>query len=240
MLGNPFVHAYLQSDWFGKGIFFGLFFLSLVSWVILIHKSWILFQVTRLSSEFLSLFSEKEPLTLQFTRKITGSFLETPHPFFEVYKSFKTKSLGMIRKNHTLSSGSVRFSSRDLDLLESDLVVATGLQMKRLEKYLFILPTIAALGPFVGLLGTVWGILISFSHMQGGGSEGMLVGLSLALATTVLGLVVAIPALVGHSFLKNALKEQRGEMEGFSHLLLSSLELHYQTDGYATKTVPVS
>ena len=228
-MGNPFIHAYLQSDWFGKGIFFGLFALSGISWTLLIHKGWILFQVDSLSKEFSSLLSEKEPLSLQFSRPV-----KTPHPFFEIYKSFKIRALSIIGRSHTF------FSSQDLDLLESELYIATGAQMKKLEKHIFILSTIAALGPFVGLLGTVWGIVVSFSHMQGHGNEGMLTGLSLALSTTALGLVVAIPALIGHSYLKNAMREQRRDMEEFSHKLLSSVELYYRQGDHAAKTDPLS
>lgn len=242
--GNPFINAYLQSDWFGKGVFWGLIILSGISWTVLVHKGWVLFQVRKLSREFLSLFSEKEPLSLQFTRPMKGHILDVPHPFFEIYKSFKMKALAIINRNHFFLSGNVAFSGADLDLLESEMYVAMGLQMKKLEKHLFLLPTIATLGPFVGLLGTVWGILLSFSHMQGkslmGGSEGMLTGLSLALATTVIGLLIAIPALVGNNCLKAALREQRREMEGFSHILLSSIELHYQKGEHATKSPSLS
>lgn len=238
--GNPFINAYLQSDGFGKGVFLGLLVLSAICWSVLIHKGWVLFQVRRLSREFISLFSEKEPLSLQFHRPIRGHLLEVPHPFFDIYKAFKAKALAIISRNHFFLGRKGSFSRADLDLLESEIYVAIGLQMKKLEKHLFLLPTIATLGPFVGLLGTVWGILLSFSHMQGksliGGTEGMLSGLSLALATTVIGLLIAIPALVGNNYLKAALREQRREMEGFSHLLLSSLEIHYQLGEHATQS----
>lgn len=241
--GNPFISAYLQSDWFGKGIFWGLFVLSGLSWTLLIHKGWMLFHVRRLSKEFISAFSEKEPLNLQFIRPMRGRLLEVPHPLFEIYKSFKVKALAIISRNHFFLSGNTSFSPADLDLLEAEMYVAMGVQMKKLEKYLFILPTVVTLGPFVGLLGTVWGILFSFSQIQGksfaGGNEGMLAGLSLALSATVIGLVVAIPALIGNNYFKNAFRNERREMEDFSHLLLSSIELHYQKGDHAAKTVDI-
>ena len=56
----------------------------------------------------------------------------------------------------------------------------------------------------------------------------MLSGLSMALATTVLGLLVAIPALVGYSYLKNAGRENRREMEEFSHSLLTAIEIQHR------------
>lgn len=242
--GNPFISAYLQSDWFGKGIFWGLFFLSGISWTVLLHKGWLLYQVRQLSKEFISLFSEREPLSLQFSRPMKGRLVEVPHPFFEIYKSFKIKALAIISRNHFFLSSNVAFSPSDLDLLESELRVAASMQLKKLEKHLFVLSTVVTLGPFVGLLGTVWGILLSFSHVQGkmaaGGSEGMLAGLSLALATTVIGLVVAIPAIVGLNYLKNGVREFRRDMDDFTHLLLTSIELHYQKEDHATKTSPLA
>ena len=101
-----------------------------------------------------------------------------------------------------------------------------------MEKNLFILSTIATLAPFLGLLGTVWGILVTFSQLHTGGSitsnSAMLGGLATALATTVLGLVIAIPALVAHNYLKNALKNYSSDMETFLYQLLSSIELQYR------------
>ncbi len=239
--GNPFVTAYVQSDWFGKGIFWGLFFLSVLSWTILTHKTWIYCQVRRLSNEFISLFSEKEnPLELQFTRP-KGRLLEVPHPFFEIYKVLKQKTLQIISRNHFfVPNGETLLSEADLGLIESQVQSALATQHKLLEKNLFILSTAVTLGPFLGLLGTVWGILLTFSELHSRGistsSTAMLSGLSMALATTVIGLVVAIPALVGYNYLKNMGREYRRDMEDFSQLLLATLELQYRKPDHAQKT----
>lgn len=242
---NPFINAYFQSDWFGKWIFWGLFLLSGISWTVLTYKIWVFFQVRRLSAEFSSLFSEKDPLSIQFNRPIKGKIIEAPHPFFEIYKSFKQNTLAIINRNHFFAPGSETFlSEADLSLLESQVYIAIASQAKKLEKNLFILSTIVTLAPFLGLLGTVWGILLTFSQIQGKnlsmGNGGMLSGLSLALATTVIGLVVAIPALISHNYLKNAGKEYRRDMEDFSHLLLTAIELQYRKPDYAPKTVSLS
>ncbi len=103
------------------------------------------------------------------------------------------------------------------------------MQTKFLEKNLFILATIVSLAPFLGLLGTVWGILTTFSQLQmQGGSQVVLGGLSMALATTVLGLIDAIPALVGYSFLKNKIREFQTDMDGFATEMLATVELQYR------------
>jgi len=238
--GNPFISAYLQSDFFGRCVFWGLFFLSGISWSVLIHKSWMLFRVRKSSAELSSLFCEKDPLGLQVLHPVRDRFLEVPHPFFEIYKAFKQKALAIISRNHMFASDDpASFSESDMGLLEAQLQNSIGLQMKKLEKNLFVLSTAVTLGPFVGLLGTVWGILMTFSQMSErgmhAGSGSMLAGLSLALAATVIGLVVAIPALIGHNYLKNGLRELRRDMEDFSCLLLGAIELHYRKVTHAPK-----
>lgn len=237
--GNPFVTSYLQSDWLGKGIFWGLFALSALSWTLIIHKVWIYYQVRHLSDEFSNLFSEKEPLGLQFT-KAKGQLLEIPHPFFEIYKTLKQKTLQIISRNHFYAPNSeMNLSESDLNLIESHVSAALAAQYKSLEKNLFLLNTIVTLGPFLGLLGTVWGILLTFSELHSRGfsssNAAMLDGLSMALATTVLGLLIAIPALVGYNYLKNAGREYRRDMEDFSLRLISTLELHYRKPDHAQK-----
>ena len=79
---------------------------------------------------------------------------------------------------------------------------------------------------------TVWGILVSFGELQAGHaatSNGVILGgLSTALTTTVLGLLIAIPALIGHSYFKALIRQFCLEMGKFSHFLLSTVELQYR------------
>ncbi len=235
--GNPFITSYVQSDGFGKMIFWGLFLLSALSWTILVHKAWVYMQVRKLSSQFSDLFSEKDPLNLQFTRP-KASLLEVPHPFFEMYLTLKQKTLQLISRNHLYIPETV-LSEADLGLIDSQVQTTLAKQHKLLEKNLFVLSTIATLGPFLGLLGTVWGILLTFSQLHARGfsssNAAMLTGLSMALATTVIGLVIAIPAFAGYNYLKNAAREYRRDMEDFSQLLISAVELQYRRPDHAQK-----
>ena len=223
---NAFVNAYLQSDFFGKMIFWALFFLSVASWMIILYKMWQMSQVRRLSRSFAELFSEKkeEPLHFQYTSLPLK--LGVSHPFFEVYKTAKQHSLQMFRNRDHLTPS-------DLQLVESQTLFMASSQCKELERNLYLLSTIATLGPFFGLLGTVWGILLSLSQMPKGlmNNSSMLSGLSMALATTVIGLVIAIPALVGYNYLRNAHREYKRELDQFSHLLLAAIEIQHRKDG---------
>jgi biopolymer transport protein TolQ len=226
---NPFISAYAQSDWFGKGIFWGLFFLSVLCWIVILYKGWELWMVRKLSKQFTSLFTEKKEdlLNLQFTRPAWGRIGEVPHPLFEIYRAVKQQALQIIDRNKN-----AQLAGSDFDLIESQVFTAISSSTKKLERHLFLLSTIATLAPFLGLLGTVWGILLTFSHLQGGlhsSNSAMLSGLSMALATTVVGLLIAIPAIGGYNYLKNGGKETRREMEEFANSLMTSLEFHYRS-----------
>src|SRR3990167_10041418 len=121
--GNPFITAYLESDWLGKGIFWGLFILSALSWTIILYKSWLLIRVKKLSTAFATLFSDKDPLGLQFT-PVKNHLLEIPHPFFEIYKALKQKTLQIIGRNHFFApqaEGPMFLSEADLGLIEAHM-----------------------------------------------------------------------------------------------------------------------
>jgi biopolymer transport protein TolQ len=234
-----FASAYSQSDLFGKLIFLSLFLLSAICWVVLIYKTWMHRQVRHLSSSFQSTFEKKRDHWLSMEREdfSTSEHREIPHPFAEIFFALKQKTLEILSKNRFFAEregreGEIYLSSTDLESIESHVLTTLSGQMKRLEKNLFVLSTIVTLAPFLGLLGTVWGILITFGQLQTGGSVSsntlVLGGLSTALATTVLGLVIAIPALISYNHLRNSTRKISSDTEDFIYNLLSTVELHYR------------
>ena len=104
-----------------------------------------------------------------------------------------------------------RFAGRELDTLENNLS---------------LLSVAAIVGPFMGLLGTVWGLLVSFTNMAAAGSSSIKVvasGVAEALITTVVGLLVAIPAAVGHNYYADMLKKISAKMEFFLPYIVAFL-----------------
>jgi biopolymer transport protein TolQ len=236
---TAFVSAYSQSDLFGKLIILSLIFLSLLCWVILLHKVWLTRNVRRISSAFQAAFAKQREqlLGLDVEELPKPIQKQIPHPFGEIFHSLKQKTLEILDKNHYFAKGgkeggAVYLSPDDLGIVESHVLTTISIQTKALEKNLFILSTIVTLAPFLGLLGTVWGILVTFSELHAGASAGsnaaVLGGLSTALATTVLGLIIAIPALVSYNYLRNAIKTFSSDMEDFLYELLSHVELQYR------------
>lgn len=239
LAGNPFFEAYLESDLLGKLIFIALYALSICSWIVLLHKLWLTHQAKKYAYRFHETFQMQKanPLSLDCE---TLSQKKNINPFLDLYRVLKRQTLDLLAKNRHFAqaaesntSSNASLSLSDIDFVASYLSTQMSAQVKHLEKNLYILSTTVSLAPFLGLLGTVWGILTTFSEMQtqhsGGGTHQMVLsGLSLALATTVLGLIDAIPALIGYNYLKNEIRDFTMEMEGFSNDILAAVELQYR------------
>lgn len=238
LAANPFIDAYIQSDTLGKLIFIALYFLSICSWVVLIHKIYVTHHAKKSAFRFLEAFQlqKSNPLSLDCDNinKEKGV-----NPFLDLYKILKKQSLELLSKNRQFeskekpSSNAATFLSiSDIDFVSTRLSTVIAAHVKDLEKNLYILSTTVSLAPFLGLLGTVWGILTTFSALQtqgmGNTHQMVLGGLSLALATTVLGLIDAIPALIGYNYLKNTIRDFSTEMERFSNEILACVELQYR------------
>lgn len=237
---NAFVTAYAQSDVLGKLIILSLISLSIICWVVLIQKVWMTRQVEQTSRAFHKAYvlNKDRLLHLEIDKLPKPKSRSVPHPYAEIFSELKAKTVEILNKNlffskeqSSESQGQIYLSQSDLEIVESHVLTTISAQIKRLEKNLFILSTIITLAPFLGLLGTVWGILISFSELSGGSaSSNMAVigGLSTALTTTVMGLIIAIPALISYNYLKNSFKNYSSDMEEFLYQLLSVIELQYR------------
>lgn len=242
LASNPFIDAYVQSDFLGKLIFIGLVVLSVVSWILIAEKVWITYKARLYAKNFYQAFElqRMNPLGLECDVAMKRN---RPNPFYDLYFVMKKHTLDLLKKNRHFSEQAVAaggakeknvayMSEADIDFVQSHLMSTVANQTKYLEKNLFILATIVSLAPFLGLLGTVWGILTTFGEMQtqtsGSAHSMVLGGISLALATTVLGLIDAIPALIGYNYLKNTVRDFQTDMEGFSNELLASVEMYYR------------
>ncbi|KPK32846.1 MAG: hypothetical protein AMS24_02915 [Chlamydiae bacterium SM23_39] len=228
LTSSAFFQAYNNSDIFGKLIFWGLLILSIISWILMVYKVKIINRSKRESSIFEKIFDEKKEKFLLFN---TDDISKTLNPYFVIYSSLKEKTLKILNKNRFFAEekDSVYLSSEDITLIESSMDAKIAMQEKFLFKNLFVLSTIITLAPFLGLLGTVWGILITFSNLQDTNiNNEVLNGISMALATTVFGLMVAIPAVIAYNYLKNKIREFIKEMFCFSNLLITNLEIQYR------------
>lgn len=227
ILVNPFIEAYIHSDLLGKLIFVSLVLLSVLTWIILLYKGWTTSKMRKNSYKFNDAFQSKRvnPLAVEVEES------SPLNPFFELYSVLKRYTVEILNKNRAFAKTETAYlSPSDIEILQSHLSSTIAKQTNQMEAYLFILAMIMSLGPFLGLLGTAWGILITFPELKSslGSNQMMFTGLSLALATTVLGLIDAIPALIGYHYFKNSIRDFETEMEGFSTEILSSVEMQYR------------
>ena len=235
-----FFQAFSQADFFGKLIFVSLFILSCGCWFFLIHKIWIISEIRKNAKYFQKAVKKQKEtlldLDLHQLPRVKRSKL--PHPFGHLYIELREKTIAVLDKNQFFARTSQKekytnyLSLADMESIESHLHSAITRQKNILDKNLFILSTTFKLAPFLGLLGTVWGILITFGELQSGhglaSNRVILGGLSTALTTTVLGLLIAIPALIGYNYLRDVSRRFSSEMVEFGHFLLSTLEMQYR------------
>lgn len=226
---KPFIIAFNQSDPFGKLIMLALIALSLICWLVILQKQ----------KQFKLLFSQKKLIveeTLKLQNPLSAYELkDNQNPFGLLYINFKAKALDLLNKNKFFTQSenkAVYLSQTDLSMVEQAANLTINESLKQLEKNISILSTITTLAPFLGLLGTVWGILMTFSELsssaQATQNSAVIGGLSMALATTVMGLVIAIPSLIGFNHLRSSLKDTETDLDNYLGKLLSQLELQYR------------
>jgi len=200
-----------------------LLFFSVVSWAIIIFK---FFQVHRANSEsdrFMDFFWKSKRFDTIASQ--VDRFANSPLTvlFNEGYGE-----LQKVVETDGASEGSAL--STDLGGIENvsrALRRATNSEITRLEKYLTFLATTGSTSPFIGLFGTVWGIMTAFEGIGKTGSASLAVvapGIAEALIATAIGLVAAIPAVMAYNHFQNKIRVLVKEMDSFSTEFLNIVQ----------------
>ena len=198
---------------------------SIISWFIIIQKL-LLFRKARIfSQKFLDSFWKSKNLTDAY--KYAQEMLFSPEA--TIFKSGYTELQKLRKSKASDSSDEQSFEMRlaGLENLERVLRKAEGSETNRFSKSLSFLATTGSATPFIGLFGTVWGIMNSFQEIGVRGSASLAVvapGISEALVATAAGLGVAIPAVVLYNHFSNKLVELESNMESFSYDFLNLVE----------------
>jgi biopolymer transport protein TolQ len=199
-------------------VLLSLVFASVVCWGIIFQKARLLRKVRQHSLRFLdALYSAND---LAFTAAAARRFALSPlaRLFRAVHQRFEAGSDGRIPMGDDDGAGSPPTLTR----LRHVLRLAQAEEVARLEQGLPFLATTASVAPFVGLFGTVWGIMQSFHAIgQRGGASLAVVGpgISEALVATAVGLAAAIPAVVAYNHYVNRIRHIESELEHFAEEL---------------------
>ena len=202
------VHLFLHAHWIVESVMVGLLVCSVWVWAIAIDKTMLFARIRKAGDHFEQAFW-------------SGQSLE------ELYKSLSAKpehSTGVLfvaamREWKRSFEGSTRSIGGLQMRIEKVMEVTIAREVERLEKRLLVLATVGSAGPFVGLFGTVWGIMTSFQSIAASKNTSLAVvapGIAEALFATALGLVAAIPATIFYNKFAAEVNRQAQRLEGFA------------------------
>ena len=212
----------------GKAIIVVLVIFSIFAWSVMAQKALQMRRAKRLNLFFESEFRAQKHVLDVYDRK-----LQVPDcPLFVVYQEgcreldARLRTPGSITRKRYVSIKGMEHVKRTLERTVAQ-------QSLKLESGLILLAIAVSGAPFLGLLGTVWGVMSTFSYIAMKGSadlKTMAPGVSSALVTTVAGLLVAIPSMFGYNWLVHNLRVQTVELDNFAQELVSHMETEYLRD----------
>ena len=198
---------------------------SVFAWYMMLSKGLQMKRAKKLNLYFDSEFRAQKNVLAIFERRLEVIGC----PFFTVYQEgcleldARLKSAGGGPRPRSLSLKSMEHIKRTLES-------AVARESIKLESGLILLASAVSGGPFLGLLGTVWGVMDTFAMVgqsQSAALETMAPGVSAALITTVAGLLVAIPSMFGYNLLVHSLRVQTVELDNFAQELVSKMETEF-------------
>jgi biopolymer transport protein TolQ len=199
---------FLQAHWIVKTVMIGLLICSVWVWAIAIDKVVLFARTKRAMDRFEQAFW-------------SGQSLE------ELYRSLSARPthsmaalfVAAMREWKRSFEGSARSFTGLQMRIEKVMDVTISREIERLERRLLVLATVGASGPFIGLFGTVWGIMTSFQSIAASKNTSLAVvapGIAEALFATAIGLVAAIPATIFYNKFTSEVNKQAQRLEGFA------------------------
>ena len=218
-------YIWTVATWEAKIIIFCLFIFSIVAWSTMISKAIQMRRAARLNGFFNAEFKSQKNVLGMFDRNLPVEGC----PMFMVYQAGSVE-LDLRLKNN-LDGGRKQFVSlKGMEHVKRSLENTVAQESLKLESGLILLAIAVSGAPFLGLLGTVWGVMSTFGHIaqQGNASlTAMAPGVAAALVTTVAGLLVAIPSMFGYNWLVHNLRVLTVELDNFAQELVSKMETEY-------------
>ena len=228
----------------GKTTIAVLLLLSMFSWTIIITKFRKLFIARRAAKKFFEAYSAtRDPLDIQKRgEEFDGA------PAYHVYhraaeevayhlknnpvyvREVSVVSTGEGNTDHFARTNRTKISSASFEAVKVVMEEAASAEAMSLEKGMIVLSTAVAGGPFIGLLGTVWGVMSTFAGIavaQQASLTAMAPGVAAALVATVTGLLVAIPAMFGYNFMVTTIRHITQELDGFASRYANQIEHAY-------------
>ena len=200
---------FLQAHIVVKMVVIGLIAASVWTWAIIMEKLFVFRRMRRLSNKFEQTFWSGQSLEELYAALGPKSNHSMAAMFVAAMREWKRSQDGAIR--HGFAGVQMR--------IQKVMEVAIQKEMSRLEKRLLFLATVGSTAPFIGLFGTVWGIMNSFQAIAVSESTNLAVvapGIAEALFATALGLLAAIPAVIFYNKFASDLARHASRMDNFA------------------------
>jgi biopolymer transport protein TolQ len=202
-----------------------LFFFSLSSWAIIFMKLRLLKKIRDENERFLELFSSNREKSKVYLEAKIFNYSPFAQIFRAGYAEFSRAK--MLQQGNPDQAKVFQSKQSIMDNVQRAVKKVLSLQGSRLEKGLTFLATTGNTSPFIGLFGTVWGIMTAFSSIGMKGSASLAVvapGIAEALIATAAGLAAAIPAVVAFNYFNRRIRASQVEMGNFISDLIGILE----------------
>jgi biopolymer transport protein TolQ len=204
-----------------KGVLVLLGVMSVASWYVIGSKAIYLSRALARSSHFLDAFWKTQ--RLDDVWKMTEE--SSPSPVSEVFRAGYVE-LAKLRRRRSEQGANVDPETHlgDLESIERALARARTTAVTEMENRVPLLATTASAGPFIGLFGTVWGIMNSFRNIGAKGAANLATvapGIAEALVATAIGLIAAIPAVMAYNYFVRRIRVVSADMETFANDFLN-------------------
>jgi biopolymer transport protein TolQ len=219
----------VPQDPVAKVVLLILILFSIASWGIILYKLWALSRAERQSTAFLDVFRRSSKFSE--VQAVCKNLAESP--LVGIFQAGYAELNTQLRQAPTAPSpggAAPRPTLRSLPALDRALLRATAVEVNKLESRVPFLATTASITPYIGLFGTVWGIMAAFQGIGQTGSTSLAVvapGIADALIATAAGLFAAIPAVYFYNHLASRVKILTTEMDDFSLEFLNISERNF-------------
>lgn len=213
---------FMQADMIVKTVMILLVMASIWSWAIILSKRKTLKKMNKKANVFEDSFWSGEPLDKLYQRVKNSKHDPILHTFSAGMEEWQVGVAGGIPARESLQAG-IR------QRVERSMSVAIMREMNMLERGMTFLASVGSTAPFIGLFGTVWGIMNSFSAIAATNNTSLAVvapGIAEALFATALGLVAAIPAVIAYNVFSTGLNRYADRLEAFADEFLAILSRH--------------
>lgn len=219
--GNEIISMVMRSGPVARLVLFILVFFSIVSWAIIFLKYRVFRRARQESIRFNEIFNENKNMALVHASSRKLRYSPLARMFVAVYGELKSQQLTFSDNDMmslTLMDKKEGLPGDYLNRITRLLNRTSNQEINRLEKMLSFLATTGSATPFIGLFGTVWGVMSAFQGIGLRGSANIATvapGISEALIATAAGLAAAIPAVIAYNYFVSRIKVLASEMEDF-------------------------